>query len=82
MIEKEKIIKRIKSQIAVCNEIDSDWIHLTVGTGKRILELFDEQPEIIRCERCKHYRDGYCSLNDIGTTKNWFCADGKVTDDA
>ena len=42
MIEKEKVIKRINSQIAVCNEIDSDWIHLTVETGTRILELIDE----------------------------------------
>ena len=33
--------------------------------------------ELIRCRDCKHYRDGYCLLNDIGTTKNWFCADGK-----
>lgn len=39
MIPTEKIIKRLKSQIAVCHEIDSDWISITVGTAKRILEL-------------------------------------------
>ena len=25
--------------------------------------------ELIRCRDCKHYRDGYCLLNDIETTK-------------
>ena len=43
MIEREKVIKRIKAQIAVCKEIDSDFISLTVGTGKRILELLEEE---------------------------------------
>ena len=43
MIEREKVIKRIKAQIAVCKEIDSDFITLTVGTGKRILELLSEE---------------------------------------
>ena len=52
MISKEKVIKRIQAQIAVCKEIDSDWISLTVGTGKRILELLDE-PEVVRCKDCR-----------------------------
>ena len=39
MIPTEKIIKQLKSQIAVCNEIDDDWILITVGMAKRILEL-------------------------------------------
>ena len=43
MIAKEKVIRRIEAQIALCKEIDSDWISLTVGTGKRILELLEEQ---------------------------------------
>lgn len=53
MIAKEKVIKRIQAQIELCKEIDSDWISLTVGTGKRILELLDG-PEVVRCKDCKH----------------------------
>ena len=43
MPDREKVIKRIEAQIAVCKEIDSDFITLTVGTGKRILELLSEE---------------------------------------
>lgn len=53
---KEKVITRLKSQIAVCKEIDSDFITLTVGTEKRILELIDEE-EISDYENGFH--DGY-----------------------
>ena len=45
MITKEQVVKRIKRQIEGCKEIDSDWMSLTVGTGKRILELLEEQDE-------------------------------------
>ena len=45
MIPKEKIIKRLESQIALCKEIESDWITITVGSGKRILELLNDQEE-------------------------------------
>jgi DNA-directed RNA polymerase subunit RPC12/RpoP len=68
LIEKEKVIKRIKAQIAVCKEIDSDWISLTVGTGKRILELLEEQeavkPTLIREGRNKNYNDYVCPRCD------------------
>jgi len=68
MIEKSKIVERLKAQIAVCHEIDSDWCSLTVGTCKRILELIGEreqEPEkpdpdlvrVIRCEKCQHYEE-------------------------
>lgn len=45
LISKEKVIQRIRSQIALCQEVDSDWMSLTVETGKRILELIDQQEE-------------------------------------
>ena len=84
LIEKEKVIKRIKAQIAVCKEIDSDWISLTVGTGKRILELLDG-PEVVRCKDC-HYgirssKDDIFCIKAIYVDKykrpDWFCADGE-----
>ena len=56
MITREKVIKRIKAQIAVCKEIDSDFISLTVGTGKRILELIDEENE---SDYENGFHDGY-----------------------
>ena len=56
MITREKVIKRIQSQIAVCKEIDSDFISLTVGTGRRILELLNEEEET---DYENGYHDGY-----------------------
>ena len=50
MIPTEKIIKRLKSQIAVCKEIDSDWITITVGTAKRILELIEGKEKTAKVE--------------------------------
>ena len=43
MLSKEKVIRRIEKQIEHCKEVDSDWISLTVETGKRILELIAEK---------------------------------------
>lgn len=89
MIEKSKVIQRIKSQIAVCDEVDSDWCTLTVGTCKRILELIDEAKipddvRIVRCGDCKHYEvwrgadpvHGACEMHHMVHNPEWFCADG------
>jgi hypothetical protein len=72
MIPTEKIIKRLKSQIAVCKEIDSDWISITVGTAKRILELISGNEKKVKvdleggwphwwfvCDEC-HIQIGSC----------------------
>jgi hypothetical protein len=59
MIEREKVISRIKAQIAVCKEIDSDFITLTVGTGKRILELLDESEKEDPADYENGFHDGY-----------------------
>ena len=56
MITKEKVIRRIESQIAVCREIDSDFITMTVGTGKRIIELLNEEEET---DYENGFHDGY-----------------------
>ena len=87
MITKDKVIRRIQRQIAICKELDSDWISLTVGTGKRILELLDEQPQIVQCKDCKYFEvkdwwgnfDGFPVLatSDCPTCNKW--ADGCMT---
>lgn len=59
MISKEKVIKRIEAQIAVCKEIDSDWISLTVGTGKRIIELLEEAGKEVESDYENGFHDGY-----------------------
>ena len=59
MVDREKVIKRIKAQIAVCKEIDSDFISLTVGTGKRILELLDEAGKEVESDYENGFHDGY-----------------------
>ena len=46
MIQTEKIIQRLKLQIAVCHEIDDDWIQITVGTAKRILQLIERRTPV------------------------------------
>ena len=43
MIAKDKVIQRIEKQIATCKQEDSDWISLTVETGKTILALLKEK---------------------------------------
>ena len=50
MIETDKIIRRLEEQIAVCKENDSDWITITVGMAKRILEEMDEKPAEVDVE--------------------------------
>ena len=96
MIPKEKVIKRIQAQIAVCKEIDSDWISLTVGTGKRILELLDEKtvkPLLVREGRNKYYNYYHCSgcdeeicyeqnyCSECGGMIDWSSVNGKRGDD-
>lgn len=84
VIDRKKVIQRIKSQIEVCKEIESDWISLTVGTGKRILELIDEQP-VTRCKDCKYYDlwegmkepIGTCVITHRNHKPEWYCADGR-----
>ena len=56
MPDREKVIQRIESQIAVCKEIESDWISLTVGQGRRILELLNEEAE---SDYENGFHDGY-----------------------
>ena len=46
MLPKEKVIRRIEKQIEHCKEVDSDWISLTVETGRSILALIGEREPV------------------------------------
>lgn len=59
MITRDKVISRIKAQIAVCKEVNYDFITLTVGTGKRILELLDEAGKEVESDYENGFHDGY-----------------------
>ena len=55
---------------------------ITMVEGKPFVETYSEQ-ELIRCKDCKHYdvgensRLGTCLENGVCSTTEWFCADGK-----
>lgn len=49
-----KLIKRIEAQIAVANEINSDFISLTCGEGKKILAILNEQ-EVVNPKKIKGF---------------------------
>lgn len=82
MIKTEKIIQRIESQIAVCKAIDSDWISLTVETGKRIIELLKEQnpvkPICVLKADNKSYSMYNCPVcdSDVYYEQNYCCECG------
>ncbi len=52
-------------------------------------ELLKEQPQIVRCKDCRHYKDGFCynpNTYDDGKTRgntvpDWYCADGERRDE-
>ena len=52
------------------------------------LAMLKEQPDVVLCKDCKHYKDGFCynpNTYDDGKTKgntvpDWFCADGERTE--
>lgn len=46
----ENVKQRIRSQIAVANEIDSDFISLTVGDGKAILKTLEPEARVLTPE--------------------------------
>lgn len=42
--------------------------------------LSEYQPTTVRCKECKHWseeHDGLCTINDIFTIPDWYCADGE-----
>ena len=67
----------LKDQESVIDALKSDL--------DETLKVLGEQPEIVRCKDCKHYKDGFCynpnTYDDEktrgNTSPNWFCADGE-----
>ena len=45
--DRQQIIRAIEAQIAVADELDSDFISLTRGEGKTIIRILEEDEERI-----------------------------------
>ena len=45
--DRQRIIRAIEAQIAVADELDSDFISLTRGEGKTIIRILEEDEERI-----------------------------------
>lgn len=66
----------LKEQEAEISKISNAYLDL-VGKASK-------QPEIVRCNDCKHYdgdensRLGTCLENGVCSTPDWFCADGEL----
>lgn len=56
-----------------------------IGWLDRLEQPTVDAVPVVRCEDCKHYKDGFCynpnTYDDEktcgNTTKDWFCADGE-----
>ena len=71
------LLKEQEHKDRMFHALEEDWKRLK------------EQPQIVRCKDCKHYRKStrypdtnlimdYCAINMItGKDDNWFCADGE-----
>lgn len=66
------------------NPMELSW------SDKDVVDMIESRPTVdavpvVRCEDCKHYKDGFCynpnTYDDDktcgNTTKDWFCADGE-----
>ena len=98
MVDREKVITGVDICLSRfhCGE-DCPYYNVENRSGcmellrKDALELLKEQPEIVRCEDCKHrptYPKAYgaeinghwcywCELHRMWSTDDWFCADGE-----
>jgi hypothetical protein len=45
MVDTQKLIQRLQTQIAIAKEIDSSFISMTIGTAKKVVSALKE------CER-------------------------------
>ena len=48
MTDRNKLLERIAAQLAVANEMESDFIVLTVSEGKKIANLLKEDERTIK----------------------------------
>ena len=64
MNDKDRLTMRIEGQIAVAEEIGSDFITLTVSDGKKLLDILDERykgliPRKFKCPNCRRQFTSY-----------------------
>lgn len=61
-----------------CELVQDDWELHEMYTDA--IALLKEQPEIVLCKDCKHYKDetGMCDFcHTHGNAETWYCADGE-----
>lgn len=46
-VRMEKLIKHLKTQLAVAQSLDSDWVYITRNEAKKCLELAEAEIELI-----------------------------------
>ncbi len=80
MADREKVIAALEKALANPNAAVSGFIWLTVGEGRKALELLKEQSQIVRCKDCRYLKEDseICVIGIMhGYRDTWFCADGK-----
>jgi len=93
MIDKERVVKGLehcqKSYCDGCPYVYDlcDEKDCIANLARDVLVVLKKQPDIVRCENCKHscdYTDIYpdnaykCTKNGGYHNDSWFCADGEV----
>jgi len=61
-----------------------DSVQLSVELVEDIRTLLKEQPEVVRCNDCKYWKDHTCYNRIIPCPQldgDWFCADGVKRDE-
>lgn len=85
-MDREKVIKeKLDEMVELTRGLSYAGFMTAVENANDILALLKEQPQIVRCKDCKHYKDGFCynpnTYDDEKTRGNtvpdWFCADGE-----
>jgi len=75
MSDREKTIKRLEQFKAdfkpFCGN-GSDWERVD-----NAIALLKEQPDVVLCKDCKHYKTIHCTCDGCCISDNWFCADGE-----
>ena len=93
MTDREKVIKESEEAVDILAKAEEPtfWLDFVRCAFENALALLKEQPEIVRCEDCKHrptYPEAYgaeingrwcywCELLMAWKPDDWFCANGK-----
>ena len=83
MSDREKVIKglkTIKQFFGYGLPSTAEMFDSYYGTLNDAITMLKEQPEIVRCKDCIHYRKDTCSAGAgiaFPPPDDWFCADGE-----